>query len=407
MPEQTATPASWDDLITAFAQKSGVDPRLAHAVASVESNTNVNTKPSSKGAIGIMQLMPETASRLGVDPNDPVQNIQGGITELKRLLDEHHGDVVMALRRYNGSPTASEEATNPYVQSVLGRLQSGGQKSPGEPTIPVSSAAAPSPPPPDKFLQGYPKTQGAVRLGLKALPVAGGIAGGILGSGVPGVGTALGAGLLAGAGEGLRRASESAAGFAPPSTLAEQAEGAALAGGATAAGGAVLGAAGRILPGAAVRLLTSPVGRAAAGAAGGGLTGYEMSGHSPYGAAAGALAGAGYMTGGSGTIPDWMLRGPRGAVLRGILQEAEKRAAVGAVGAPRAATGTEVATQTSPLADVLMQRAAQSQPGVEIPRNLVLSPEEFQRLDQLRQAMKPVGSTIGAAYQRFGQGGVR
>lgn len=120
-PQSSPTSASWSDIIRAEATKQGIDPRLALAVSGVESSGNP-TAVSPKGAIGLMQLMPETAQRLGVDPYDPIQNIQGGLRELKSLLDQHGGDVVLALRRYNGSPTAPQAATDPYVQAVLGRL---------------------------------------------------------------------------------------------------------------------------------------------------------------------------------------------------------------------------------------------------------------------------------------------
>ena len=394
MPEQTPT---WREVIQKEAEFAGIPPALAFAIVDQESSGNPSAVgqevPGQGRAQGFFQLMPATAQGLGVDPANPYQNIRGGVALLKQLHGQYGNDVPAIIAAYHGGTDLTQHGpkTEQYVKDVLARLQGGEQKSPGDPTTPVSSAAAPSTP--ETFLQGYPKTQGAVRLGLKALPVAGGIAGGILGGPV-------GAGLLAGAGEGLRRASESAAGFAPPSTLAEQAEGAALAGGSTAA----LGAAGKFVPGAAVRMLKTPAGRMAAGAAGGGLLGYHETG-GPIGTAAGALGGAGLAAGGNTGALSRMLPARYRALYEMLMQQAEKKAAAGAAGASEAATGTEVATQTSPLADVLMQRA--TQPGVEIPRNLVLSPEEFQRLDQLRQAMKPVGSTIGAAYQRFGQGGVR
>lgn len=112
---------SWQDLISAEAKKQGLDPRLALAVASVESSFDPGAV-SSAGARGLMQLMPATARALGVNIDDPADNIRGGVTLLKQLLDQHGGDVVMALRRYNASPRASEAVTDPYVKSVLGRI---------------------------------------------------------------------------------------------------------------------------------------------------------------------------------------------------------------------------------------------------------------------------------------------
>ena len=77
MPDPQSRPATWQDIISAEATKSGVDPRLALAVAETESNFNPDAT-SPKGARGIMQLMPATAAKWKVDPADPVQNIRGG-----------------------------------------------------------------------------------------------------------------------------------------------------------------------------------------------------------------------------------------------------------------------------------------------------------------------------------------
>ena len=146
-PQPQTRPATFQDIIAAEAKKHGVDPRVALAMADTESSFNPAAK-SPKGAIGLFQLMPETAKRLGVDPTDPIQNIRGGLTEFRRLLDEHGGDVTLALRRYNGSPQAPDEATDPYVQSVLGRLT--GQ--PGKPAgaRPSLGRAQVGQPPPDE-----------------------------------------------------------------------------------------------------------------------------------------------------------------------------------------------------------------------------------------------------------------
>lgn len=111
----------WHDVISAEATKQGLDPSLALAVADTESSFNPDAHNPS-GAHGLFQLMPETATRLGVDINDPLQNIRGGITELKRLIGEHGSDLATALRRYNGSPRASTQATDPYVQRVFSKI---------------------------------------------------------------------------------------------------------------------------------------------------------------------------------------------------------------------------------------------------------------------------------------------
>ena len=94
-------PASYHDVISALATQHGIPPSLALAIAQQESGFNP-TAVSPKGAIGIMQLMPDTAKELGVDPNDPVANITGGIAYLKKLNDRYQGDVTKTLQAYNG-----------------------------------------------------------------------------------------------------------------------------------------------------------------------------------------------------------------------------------------------------------------------------------------------------------------
>lgn len=86
---------------------------------------------SSKGAIGLMQLMPETARELGVDPNDPQQNIIGGVRYLGQMLKRFGGNVAYALAAYNAGPRAVEEyhgvppfaETQAYVASVLAGMR--------------------------------------------------------------------------------------------------------------------------------------------------------------------------------------------------------------------------------------------------------------------------------------------
>lgn len=124
-------------LITATAQRYGVDPRLAMEVAIAESNLNPNVAPSAAGAIGLMQLMPATAAKWGVDPYDLEDNIKGGILELRSLLSQFAGDVAKALGGYNWGPTAVANAvtrwgaawlehapqeTRNYVQRILTQL---------------------------------------------------------------------------------------------------------------------------------------------------------------------------------------------------------------------------------------------------------------------------------------------
>ena len=114
------------DTIQRAAQKYGVDPKLVSAVAEVESGFNPEAI-SSAGAVGIMQLMPETAASLGVNPYDARQNIEGGTHYLRQLLDSFHGDIRQAVAAYNAGPQAVRDyggvppygETQTYVDSVL------------------------------------------------------------------------------------------------------------------------------------------------------------------------------------------------------------------------------------------------------------------------------------------------
>lgn len=113
-------------LIREAARKYGVDPGLVSAVAEVESGFSRDAV-SPAGAVGVMQLMPETAASLGVNPYDPAQNIDGGTRYLKEMLDAFGGDVRKAVAAYNAGPEAVRGyggvppygETQRYVSSVL------------------------------------------------------------------------------------------------------------------------------------------------------------------------------------------------------------------------------------------------------------------------------------------------
>ena len=88
------------------ARTHGVDPRLVHAVIRAESGYNDRAQ-SNKGALGLMQLIPATAERMGVkNPFDPVDNIFGGTRYLSQLIKMFNGDLELALAGYNAGENA-------------------------------------------------------------------------------------------------------------------------------------------------------------------------------------------------------------------------------------------------------------------------------------------------------------
>jgi hypothetical protein len=115
-----------DSIISRAAKTYGVDDALVKSVIKVESNFNSDCT-SSKGAMGLMQLMPETARELGVqNPHDPIENVRAGTRYLKMLLTRYDGDVSLALAAYNwglgnlekGSDQIPTE-TKQYVDKVM------------------------------------------------------------------------------------------------------------------------------------------------------------------------------------------------------------------------------------------------------------------------------------------------
>lgn len=114
------------NLIDAAARKYKVDPKLVAAVAEVESNGRQEAV-SQAGAIGVMQLMPDTAASLGVDPYNKQQNVEGGAKYLRQMLDTFGGDLKKAVAAYNAGPGAVKayggippyKETQNYVNKVL------------------------------------------------------------------------------------------------------------------------------------------------------------------------------------------------------------------------------------------------------------------------------------------------
>jgi soluble lytic murein transglycosylase-like protein len=122
-----ADPRAYDDLIRRSSERHNVDFALIKAIMHVESSFNPYAR-SHKGALGLMQLLPDTARRHGVeDVYDPAQNIEAGVRHLRFLLDrfDHRMYLVIAaynagenaVRRHNGIPPYTE--TQLYVRKVL------------------------------------------------------------------------------------------------------------------------------------------------------------------------------------------------------------------------------------------------------------------------------------------------
>lgn len=118
----------WQPTIQWIAAKAGVHPAFVNAVIEQESGFNPSAR-SSAGAIGLMQIMPGTARSLGINPNDPMQNLWGGIWYLSNLLRAYSGNPALALAAYNAGPGNVAKyggippfrETQAYVPSVLRR----------------------------------------------------------------------------------------------------------------------------------------------------------------------------------------------------------------------------------------------------------------------------------------------
>jgi soluble lytic murein transglycosylase-like protein len=117
------------ELAAAAAEKYSLPASFVASVMRAESGFQPSAV-SPKGAIGLMQLMPETARQLGVDPADPKQNAEGGAQYLHDLLAKYEKDpdqVVLALAAYNAGPGAVEKyhgvppyrETREYILRVL------------------------------------------------------------------------------------------------------------------------------------------------------------------------------------------------------------------------------------------------------------------------------------------------
>jgi len=133
---QNFSQAEIDAAVERAATRHNVDPNLVRAVIKVESNFNPNAV-SRKGAMGLMQLMPQTARELNLtNPFDPEQNVDAGVRHLKQLMESFGGDVRLSLAAYNAGAGAVQRSagiphfaeTRDYVRRITA-LYNGGSGS--------------------------------------------------------------------------------------------------------------------------------------------------------------------------------------------------------------------------------------------------------------------------------------
>lgn len=127
--DPTAGPANWQARVAELAVKYDISPALLEAVVWQESRWNPRAV-SPAGARGLAQLMPGTARMMGVNPDDPHHNLEGGARYLRMQLDAFHGDLEKALAAYNAGPGRVIRAggipaireTQLYVRAIMARL---------------------------------------------------------------------------------------------------------------------------------------------------------------------------------------------------------------------------------------------------------------------------------------------
>lgn len=121
----------FDSIINKYASYYELDPSLIHSIIATESGFNPNAV-SSKGACGLMQLMPETAERLGVKNSfDPEQNIRAGVRHFRSLMDTFNNNLDLSLAAYNAGENLVQrlgrvpmyKETVDYVRSVTRRYR--------------------------------------------------------------------------------------------------------------------------------------------------------------------------------------------------------------------------------------------------------------------------------------------
>jgi soluble lytic murein transglycosylase-like protein len=148
------SPEQIEPMIAGSAAEWDVDPALVRALIHQESGFRP-CAVSPRGALGLMQLMPETTALLGVaDPFDPEQNVRSGVQYLRQMLDQFQNDASLALAAYNAGPSKVEDGsaaglpeTQHYVERILEEWNATKSSAPSATASPSGSQAeAPSNP---------------------------------------------------------------------------------------------------------------------------------------------------------------------------------------------------------------------------------------------------------------------
>jgi soluble lytic murein transglycosylase-like protein len=130
LPAEKPATGPYEEFIRAAAEKHGLDEKLITRVIAAESNFNPKAV-SRKQALGLMQLLPQTAAQYSVaNVFDPAQNIEGGAHYLKDLLEKYRGNLALALAAYNAGPDTVERyngippfaETQNYVKRIISDL---------------------------------------------------------------------------------------------------------------------------------------------------------------------------------------------------------------------------------------------------------------------------------------------
>lgn len=154
-----AAPPLIKSIVRNAAGRLRVDPKLVDAMIRVESAYNPRAV-SSKGAMGLMQLIPSTAESLGVEnPFDARQNIRGGVTYLRALLDRFNGNVRLSLAAYNAGPNRVAEdggiPSIPETQRYVRKVTSLYRAAKGSAATPPQAVPDLRPAPIHRYVDGY------------------------------------------------------------------------------------------------------------------------------------------------------------------------------------------------------------------------------------------------------------